>query len=187
MRMPWYSTCSFLFFCLEPTLRKDTWMRAISTTVIVIFSKLPFQKLLDHNYVQSSFSIITKHIDNSILKDTLQLKILRLWIKIHANSSIKIWVNIIKWKSTKAPWKLSPAKRYKLTLENRCTKICDISLIVICYFFSQTNVVFKSNPALIDIFDSFCQNLFTFSLFEYWYFKDLKIYPDPLLLLYKNQ
>ena len=45
-------------------------------TVVVVFSKVLFWKLLDHSYVQSSFLTIMMHIDNSILKNTLQLKIL---------------------------------------------------------------------------------------------------------------
>ena len=40
------------------------------------------QKLLDISYVQNSFSVITRHIDN----DTLQLRILQTRIKIPANS-----------------------------------------------------------------------------------------------------
>ena len=58
-------------------------------TVIVVFSKVPFWKVLDHSYVQSSFSKITRDIDNIILKETLQLKILQTWIKIRVNTFIK--------------------------------------------------------------------------------------------------
>ena len=61
----------------------------------------------------SFFSTIPKYINNSILKDTLQLKILRTWIKISADSFIKILVNIIKRKTTKVPWKLSFAKKMR--------------------------------------------------------------------------
>ena len=61
--------------------------------------------------IEGSFSIIERYIDNSILKDTLQLKILRTWTKIGANSSIKTSVNIIKQKSTKVPSKLSLTKK----------------------------------------------------------------------------
>ena len=46
------------------------------------FSKVPFFKLLDHSYVQSSFSVITRHVHNSVLKGSLQLNILRTWINI---------------------------------------------------------------------------------------------------------
>ena len=54
MEMPWYFVYSFLFFCLEATLGKGTLMRVISATVMVIFSKVLFRKLLDHSYVKVS-------------------------------------------------------------------------------------------------------------------------------------
>ena len=105
--------CVFIFiFCLEPTLGKDTWMRASSATVMVFFSKLPFWKLLDHNYVQTSCSRIARHIEKSILQEIPQLKILWTWIKLCANTFIKTWANIMKRKSTKVPWKLSLTKKH---------------------------------------------------------------------------
>ena len=109
--MLWYSVCSFLFFCLEPTLRKDTWMRVTSAAVMIIFSKVLFWKLHNHNFVQSFFPTITRHFDKSILKDILQLKILQTWIKIRANFFIKTLVNIMNWKSRNVSLKLSLAKK----------------------------------------------------------------------------
>ena len=50
--IPWVH----FYFCLGPTVRKYTCMRLTSITVMVIFSKLSFWKLLDHSYVQSCFS-----------------------------------------------------------------------------------------------------------------------------------
>ena len=41
-----------------------------------------FWKLLDHSYVQSSFSTITWYIDNNILEDTLHTKVSRTWLKM---------------------------------------------------------------------------------------------------------
>ena len=74
----------FIFiFCLEPTIRKDTWMNTTSVTVMFFFfSKVPFFKLLDRSYVQSPFSVITRHVHNCVLKGSLQLIILRIWINI---------------------------------------------------------------------------------------------------------
>ena len=54
------------FFCLEATVKTNTWMRTISVTVMVIISKVLFWKSLDFSYVQSSFSEITRHLDNGI-------------------------------------------------------------------------------------------------------------------------
>ena len=71
--------------------------------------------------------------------------------------------------------------------KEHCTKI-DISLVVIYFFFSQTNVVFKSNPLFIDILDSFRYSLFTFVPFDFYlYSTDFEVYLMPLRLFYKNQ
>ena len=60
------------FFCLEPPLGKDNWMRASSTTVMVFFSwTVPFWKLLDHNYIQSSFWRIEKPLKRAFWKKSL--------------------------------------------------------------------------------------------------------------------
>ena len=44
----------YLFFCLEETLGKDTYMRATSATDLVILSTVPFRKFPNHNYVKVS-------------------------------------------------------------------------------------------------------------------------------------
>ena len=80
------------YFCLELTVRKNTWIGITFLTVVVIF----FRKLVDHSYIQSPFSTITRHIDNSILKRYPY--ILRTWINICAKSFIKTSVNIVKQK-----------------------------------------------------------------------------------------
>ena len=51
-------------------------------------------------------------------------------------------------------------------LKEHCTKMDDIWLVILRFFFcifSQTNLVFT------DIFDSFCHSLFTFLPFDFWY------------------
>ena len=58
-------------------------------------------------------STITRHTGNSILKDTLLLKILWTWVYVHANSFIKTSVNIMKRKLTRKPGKLSVAQKSK--------------------------------------------------------------------------
>ena len=42
--------------------------------LMIVFPKVPFWKLLDHSYVQSSFSTIVRSIENNILKDTLPVE-----------------------------------------------------------------------------------------------------------------
>ena len=106
-----------LIFLFRTTSKKRHLDENDFDTVMVVFSKVPFWKLLDHSYIQSSFSIIVKHIDNSILKDTLQLKILRTWIKIRSNSFIKTWVNMMKRKPTKVLRELSVAPKLEPAIQ----------------------------------------------------------------------
>ena len=136
MKMPCYSVCSLLFFCLDPTLGKDIWMRASSATVMV---KVLFWKLLDHNYGQSSFSRIAWHIENSILKEILQLKsiyVLILLSRLEQTSRNENQLRCLEIYHLQ--------KNMTPHFKEYCTKIDDISLIVISFFFSQTNLVFKS-------------------------------------------
>ena len=81
----------------------------------ITFSKNTFGWLL--LYAQSSFSIITRHIYNKFLKDRLQLRILRTWIKICANSFINTSLNIMKQNSTKVLGNLSLKKKYDPTFQ----------------------------------------------------------------------
>ena len=79
--MLWYFVFSFLFFGLEPTVRKSTWMRTTSVALMVVFLKI-FSKLFLTN---------CKLYWQQHLRDILQLKVLRKWINICANRS---WINI---------------------------------------------------------------------------------------------
>ena len=74
----------FFIFCLEATVKKNTWMRTISVTVMIIISKVLFWKLLDFSYVQLSFSTTMRHIDNGIWKIFYSWRL--TWINIQANS-----------------------------------------------------------------------------------------------------
>ena len=107
----------FIFYYLQQIVRKDIWTRTTSVTVVVIFLKVSFRKLLHHSYVSSSFSTITRHSHNSILKDTLKMKILLEWINIRANSFIITYVDIMKLKSPKLPGQLSFAQKFESALQ----------------------------------------------------------------------
>ena len=87
----------------------------------------------------------------------------------------------MKRESMKVPWKLSLAKKYGPALKERFTKTEYISLVIIRFFFSQTNLVF------IDILDRFCHSLFTFLPFGFWYgfLIFYEVHPVPLCLLLK--
>ena len=160
--------------CLEQVFGIVIWMRATSASVMLIFLKVLFWKLLDHNYIQSLSSTIVRYTDKSILKDTLQLNISRTRIKIRPNSFIKTWVSIVKEKSTKVPCKLLLTKKCDLDFKEHCTKVDDVSLIVLWFFFSQTKLVFQSNSVFHDILDSSCHSLYLHST-------------EPLQLFYKIQ
>ena len=110
------------YFCFEPAVRKDARMRRTFVTVMVFFSKVAFWKLLDHCYVQISSSIITRHIENSVLKDNLQSNVLRTWINLRAKSFIKTSVNM-KQKLMKVPGRRSLAQMSKCALR-RTLHLC---------------------------------------------------------------
>ena len=117
---------------------------------MVIFSKVLLRKLLYHRYVKVSSQQLRDTL-TSVLKDTLRLKILWTRIKIRVNSFIETFVNNMKRKINEG------ALNRSRDFPEHCTKI-DISIVVIRFFFSQTNLVFKSNPLFIDLL------IFTFIL-----------------------
>ena len=82
MKVPWYSVYSSFFFFLEPTVKKNTWMRTISVRVMVIIFRKCYSEMFLLNIYEANWQ---RH-----LKDTLQLKILRQWINIRASSSSNI-------------------------------------------------------------------------------------------------
>ena len=88
--------------------------------MVIFFRKWHSEKLLDHSYVQSSFSTNTRHFDNSILKDTLQLFILRTWNNMRAKSFIKTLVSVTETRIDEGAWKMIVAQSEHL--EEHCTK-----------------------------------------------------------------
>ena len=64
-------------------------------------------------------------------------KPLKIWRLTVEDFIIKTWVNIIKRKWTKKRCKKNTTPHFK----EHCTKVDDDSLIVICFFFFQTNLV----------------------------------------------
>ena len=125
------------YFCLEPAVRKDARMRKTFVTVMVFFSKVSFWTLLDHCYVQISFSIIMRHIENNVLKDNLQSNALRTWISLRAKSFIKTSVNM-KQKLMKVPGRRSVAQMSKSALRRTLHLRRSRFTYFISFFFSQT-------------------------------------------------
>ena len=123
------------YFCLEPTVRHLD--ESDFHYCYGMHSKVAFWKLFDHSYVQSSFSIITRHLENSILKDTLQLNILRTWINLCAKSFIKTWVNMEK-RSMKVSEKRSFSQKSKCALQRTLHLSRPRFTYFMRFFFSQT-------------------------------------------------
>ena len=72
--------------------------------------------------------------------------------------------------------------------KEHCTRIDDIWLVAIRFFFFQINLVFRSNLVFIDILDSFYDSLFPVLPVDFYlYSTDLEVYPMHLRLFYKNQ
>ena len=80
--------------------------RVLNYNLIVTYAgenlrEVLLSKLLKHEYVETYWSTITRHIDNTVLKDTLLLITLQSWINIRANSFIKTSINVMRRKSAK--------------------------------------------------------------------------------------
>ena len=66
--------------------------------------------------------------------------------------------------------------------KEHCTKIDDISLVVIRLLYAKSNAVF------IDILDSFRHSLYTFLAFDFYlYSTDFEVHSMPLRLFCKNE
>ena len=86
MKVPWYPCFHFYLFCLEPTIRKNVWMRTIPVTVNHVESailKATWSHLCSKFFLSNNEAHWQRH-----LKDILWLKILRIWTDICANSFV---------------------------------------------------------------------------------------------------
>ena len=88
------------YFCLEPKVRKETWMRMTFPTALVVFSASDILKFTWSHSAQFQFNNKEAHWQQ-YLERYLQFCIFRTWINIRAKSFIKTSVNIIKTKSMK--------------------------------------------------------------------------------------
>ena len=93
-------------FCLFIRTVELVVRRMLNYNLIVTYAgenlrEVLLSKLLKHEYVETYWSTITRHIDNTVLKDTLLLIILQSWINIRVNSFIKTSINVMRRKSAK--------------------------------------------------------------------------------------
>ena len=136
-----------LSFCLGPADWKNTCMRTTSITVMVIFLKLPFWKLLDHSYVHVSFSIFTRDIHNGIWET------LYSW-RFYGNGSTYVpnfsWLNIMTQTLMEMARKLSFEEKSKPVLRTTFHQIRRWYFPYYCILlFLSSNLVFKVNLVLI--------------------------------------
>ena len=166
--MSWYSAWSLLLFLFRTNDEKWQLDKNNFRNCCGIFSKRAFWKLLDHSYVQSSFLTITGHIYSNLLKDTLQMNILRVWLNIRSKFFIKTLVNVMKRNSMKVAGKRSVAQNPIVHFEEHCTKTDLGSFILLFYtLLFLLNLVFKFTIALIGIFfGCFPHNLLSFLPFD---------------------
>ena len=134
--------CFFPASILKKTLDESNFHHCHDNFLESVILKVTFSQLYSKFLLNNS-----EAHDNKILIDTLQLKILRTWIEIRTNSFIKTWINM-KRKSRRS---LENYQFWKNTIQHskeHCTKIDDISLIVIRFFFLlnfQTNLILYLN------------------------------------------
>ena len=143
-KVPWYSVFSFFIFLFRSSgknehLDENHFRHAYGNYFKSAVLKVTWFQLC------SKFSTITRHIDNGISN------ILYSW-RFYGHGStymlIFSWVNIMKWKWEKVPWELSVAQKFKPVLWRILHQ--DISLIIVLFFSSQTNPVFKFNLVLTE-------------------------------------
>ena len=138
MKMPWYSAWSLLLFLFRTNGKKGRLdENDFRHCHGIFFAKVALWKLLDHSYVESSFPIIMRHIENSTLKDTLQLNIFRTWINLRATSFINTSVNM-KQKLITVPRKRSVAQESKRAIRRTRNLSRPRFTYFIRFFFSQT-------------------------------------------------
>ena len=140
-------------------------MRASSATVVVIFSKVLFRKLLCYK------------VSSQQLKGTLETAFWKTSYGLgcfgHGSGHVlilssRLWY--LSWNENQRRCLQNYHSQKKATphFKAYCIKIDDI-LIVVIHFFFQTNLAFKPNPVFIDILDSFCHSLFFKLLLFYFY------------------
>ena len=107
-RMVWKCRLFIFIYCLEPTVKKNTWMKTIFVTAMVIFFKLSFWKLLNHSYGPSPFSTVMRHIDDNFWKTPCSW---RFYEHVSTYVLILSWLKIMKRKPTKLLGKLLAAEK----------------------------------------------------------------------------
>ena len=135
-----------------------------------------------------------RHIDNSILKDSLQFFILQTWINMQTRSFIKTSVNVTETRIDEGAWKEIVVQ--SVYLEEHCTKIeirFHLFYLMLLFLFNLvfkfttfhlfyellflTNLVFKFNVVFIGIvFNNVNHNFLFWLLINIWYITYLEVF-----------
>ena len=126
MKLSMYSVFSFLFLFLFRCNSKKN--------ATIIISKAPFSKLLDISYIQS-YQQLQSTLTVAFRRHLSIEDFIRTWINTGACFS---WVNIMKQKWAKIPWKLLVAQKSKPVLWR--TLLQDISIIIVFFFLTEANL-----------------------------------------------
>ena len=134
MKIPWYSVYSFLsfYFCLEPTLRKDIWMRISSVTRAIL--KVTWSQLCSKSLL-NKYEVCT--LTAAVCKTSYSLRFYVRGTKFMLILLSRLENKHHETKIDKADWKLSVEQAPEFALQKNCTKVDDISLVLIRFFFSQ--------------------------------------------------
>ena len=174
--MPWYSVFSFFIFLFRSNGKKEhldenDFCHGYGNYFKSAALKVTWFQLCSKLFVSNYEVYWQRH-----LKDTLQWKILWRWINIHANSFLGKYHEmkmgerasevISCTKSLPVPWR---------TLHQ------GISLIIVLFFASQTNIVFKFSLVLIDWYLPQFVYLYLWILSVSW------SWSSASMLFYKNQ
>ena len=119
IKTTWYSACLLLSFLFRTNGKKGELDENDVRHGYCIFFESGILKVTWSQLSSKSLSTITRHIDNSILKDTLQFYILRAWINMLAKSFIKTSVNVTETIIDEGAWKeISYSKIQACTWKN---------------------------------------------------------------------
>ena len=160
MKFLWYSAFLSFSFSLRTNGKNGHLYENNFRQCYDNFSNKPFWKLLNHSYVWSSFSSTTSDITVEFWKTANSWKFDGHWSAYVLILSSKLVKTL--WNENRRSWLESCTKIRTFHLKESCTKIDHIWLTFICFFFSKTNLFFKSNLVLIGILDSFCHSLLPF-------------------------
>ena len=164
---------SIFIFCLEPTVRERLDENSFHHCYGIFFFESIMPKLLDQTTWNCMFKVILQQLQDNL---TTVFETVHYSWRFYGHGSpyelVFSSVNVFKQKSVKVSGLISFTQQSKPAL--RRTMQQDISLIIVCFFFSQVNLVYKF---LILLFRKFLQQFIY--LFTFWYSVYVGVNPEP--------